>query len=527
MCGSGGFAGLGPGPVQLGEVAAARLAHDPVAALHLADQVGEHVGGQARRGDDRRQQVRDVLVVVELDLLGVDQDQAHLVGRGLHQDRGEDRVDAAGLARAGGAGDEHVRHLRQVGPDRRCRRSPCRARRPAARSSPGGRRRCRRGGRCGGACSAPRPRPPACRGSAPGCGCRSRRARRRGRWPSSVTFFTLVPGRQAQLVAGDVRAADDADDLRLDAEVAERLDQLAADRFVVARVGALVGPCPSRAPWRRAAGSRSPPRSVTPRLLPIGVRAAAGLGVGSTDPGRLLASDLDLVACELLVEARRSGSIGLDRRSSSSARSSASATVGSNRPPRDRRSSRRSAPAGSRRPSVFSSRRSSRCWIAVWATPRPPRKTRRRPRPMPRKSGRDRGAGDQHAADDAASGRSQIRAPTFAEQVVEPGFEPVADLAAVPAEEEDEASRRRRRSGRARSGRGGAAPGPAADAAAAARFAPFGFRLSARALAPRFLRTNMGPLRRAPLPLRSHLAGMRLTEAKFDAKCSAESGARG
>ena len=53
-------------------------------------------------------------------------------------------------------------------------------------------------------------------------------------------FLDFGPGREAQLEAGDVRAADDADDLRLDPEVAERLDQLAADRFVVARVGAFV-----------------------------------------------------------------------------------------------------------------------------------------------------------------------------------------------------------------------------------------------------------------------------------------------
>ena len=182
MCGSGASPCLRAGAVELGEVAAAGLAHDPVAALHLADQVGEDVGGQARRGDHRRQQVRDVLVVVELDLLGVDEDEADLVRRGLHQDRGEDRVDAAGLARAGGAGDEHVRHLRQVGPDRVAvdpLAEPGDQRRGLLRA---GRRRCRRGGPCGGACSAPRPRPPACRGSARGCGCRSRRARRRGRW---------------------------------------------------------------------------------------------------------------------------------------------------------------------------------------------------------------------------------------------------------------------------------------------------------------------------------------------------------
>ena len=54
----------------------------------------------------------------------------------------------------------------------------------------------------------------------------------------------LGAGRQAQLVAGDVRAADDADDLRLDPEVAEGLDQLAPDRVMVARVRPSVGLAP-------------------------------------------------------------------------------------------------------------------------------------------------------------------------------------------------------------------------------------------------------------------------------------------
>ena len=182
MCGSGGSPALSRSPVELAEVAAAGLAHDPVAGLHLADQVGEDVGGEARRGDHRRQQVRDVLVVVELDLLRVDQDQAHLVRRGLHQDRGEDRVDAGRTCRSRWC-RRRARAASSPGRSRPgCRRSPCRARRPAARSSPAGRRRCRRGGRCGGARSGPRPRPPVCRGSARGCGCRSRPARRRGRW---------------------------------------------------------------------------------------------------------------------------------------------------------------------------------------------------------------------------------------------------------------------------------------------------------------------------------------------------------
>ena len=56
--------------------------------------------------------------MVELDLLGVDQHEPHLVRGGAQQDRGEHRVDARRLAGAGGAGDEQVGHLRQVGADR-------------------------------------------------------------------------------------------------------------------------------------------------------------------------------------------------------------------------------------------------------------------------------------------------------------------------------------------------------------------------------------------------------------------------
>jgi hypothetical protein len=82
-------------PVELAEVARAGHLHDLVAALHLGDQVVEDVGRQTRRGDDRRQQMRDLLVVVELDPLRVDQHHPHLVRRGVEQDRAEDRVDAA------------------------------------------------------------------------------------------------------------------------------------------------------------------------------------------------------------------------------------------------------------------------------------------------------------------------------------------------------------------------------------------------------------------------------------------------
>src|SRR5205085_12261798 len=54
----------------------------------------------------------------ELDPLGVDQDEPDLVGGGPHQDAGDQRVDAARLAGAGGAGDQQVGHRGQVDAER-------------------------------------------------------------------------------------------------------------------------------------------------------------------------------------------------------------------------------------------------------------------------------------------------------------------------------------------------------------------------------------------------------------------------
>src|SRR5918992_521506 len=92
--------------VHLDQVARARERHVGVALLHLAHEVLERDRGLLRRRDDGREQVRDRVVVVELDLLGVDQHEPDLARGRAEQDRGEHRVDAAGLARAGRAGDE-------------------------------------------------------------------------------------------------------------------------------------------------------------------------------------------------------------------------------------------------------------------------------------------------------------------------------------------------------------------------------------------------------------------------------------
>ena len=90
------------------------VGQEVVAALHLLDRPAEGVGRLLRVRDRLREQVREPVVLAHLDLLGVDEDQAHLVRRRAHQQRREDAVDAARLAGAGGAGDEQVRRRGEV-----------------------------------------------------------------------------------------------------------------------------------------------------------------------------------------------------------------------------------------------------------------------------------------------------------------------------------------------------------------------------------------------------------------------------
>ena len=95
--------------VVAGDVADADLGEHLVAHVHLAYGPVERVRRLLRVRDDRREEVRQVVVRAELDALRVDEDEPHLLGRVAHQQRRDERVDAARLARAGGTGDEHVR----------------------------------------------------------------------------------------------------------------------------------------------------------------------------------------------------------------------------------------------------------------------------------------------------------------------------------------------------------------------------------------------------------------------------------
>ena len=61
--------------------------------------------------------MRHAFVVAEFQPLGIDQDQPHLVGRGLVQDGHDHGIDGHALARARRTGNQQVRHACQIGGD--------------------------------------------------------------------------------------------------------------------------------------------------------------------------------------------------------------------------------------------------------------------------------------------------------------------------------------------------------------------------------------------------------------------------
>ena len=86
-----------------------------VALFHLANRPAQRVRGLLRIDHDRRQEMGNVLVHSELQALGVDHDQPHIVRRRAVEDAGQHRVDADRFAGAGRAGNQQVRHRRQIG----------------------------------------------------------------------------------------------------------------------------------------------------------------------------------------------------------------------------------------------------------------------------------------------------------------------------------------------------------------------------------------------------------------------------
>ncbi len=106
---------LGDAGVEAVDVAHADLRHLPVAVLHLAHGPFQRDDGLLRIGDDGRQQVRDAVIDREFQHLRIDHDQAALLGRQPVEQRQDHGVDGDRLARAGGAGDQQMRHLGEIG----------------------------------------------------------------------------------------------------------------------------------------------------------------------------------------------------------------------------------------------------------------------------------------------------------------------------------------------------------------------------------------------------------------------------
>ena len=106
------------GGVVAGDVAGTDLGKEVVTALHLLHRPLEGVGRLAGVDHHLGEEVREPVVLAELDPLRVDQDETHALRGRAHQHRRHHRVDARRLARAGRARDEEVRHLGDVHDDR-------------------------------------------------------------------------------------------------------------------------------------------------------------------------------------------------------------------------------------------------------------------------------------------------------------------------------------------------------------------------------------------------------------------------
>ena len=106
--------GIGPGLVVALDVAGGGAGEAAVAALHLVDGPLERGLGPFRLGDHRDEEMGQAVVRGELDPLEVHEDHPDVVRGRLAEQARDDGVDHDALARAGRAGDQQVRHLREV-----------------------------------------------------------------------------------------------------------------------------------------------------------------------------------------------------------------------------------------------------------------------------------------------------------------------------------------------------------------------------------------------------------------------------
>ena len=100
------------------DIPRAGLGEHLVALLHLDDDFLKRKRGAPRIGHDRREQMGNAVVHVELDHLGIDHQQLHFIGLRFVQDARNNAVDADRFTRTRRARDEQMRHFGQVADDR-------------------------------------------------------------------------------------------------------------------------------------------------------------------------------------------------------------------------------------------------------------------------------------------------------------------------------------------------------------------------------------------------------------------------
>ena len=109
---------LGHARVVAVDVAHAELRHLLVAFFHLAHGPFERDDSLLRVGDHRAEQMRDAVVDRELEHFRVDHDQPALVRPQPVEQAQDHGIDGDRLARAGGAGDQQMRHAGKIDDDR-------------------------------------------------------------------------------------------------------------------------------------------------------------------------------------------------------------------------------------------------------------------------------------------------------------------------------------------------------------------------------------------------------------------------
>ena len=92
---------------------------DLQATLHLGHGPLQSARGLLGLGHHGHIEMRQAVIARKLDALGVDHNQANVLGKGAHEQGRDDGVDHDRLTGARGTGDQQVGHLGEVGDDRR------------------------------------------------------------------------------------------------------------------------------------------------------------------------------------------------------------------------------------------------------------------------------------------------------------------------------------------------------------------------------------------------------------------------